>query len=146
MKVLLSIGISVLLFGCQAQPQETENAVKGQATEQAQVQQSNPYANLDVDQAHKLIAEGKLVVLDVRTDREFNAGHIEGAQQLDFFGDDFANKLEELPKDKSYLVYCASGNRSGQAVNMMKQMDFQEAHNMLGGIGAWTSRSYKTVK
>jgi rhodanese-related sulfurtransferase len=145
MKVLLSLGISLLLLGCQAQEQEQANTAPT-SENKAQETQVNPYANLDVSQAKQLIDKGDVVVLDVRTDREFNAGHIEGARQLDFFGDDFADELAKLPKDKSYVVYCASGNRSGQAVNMMKEMHFEEAHNMLGGIGAWSSKSYKTVR
>lgn len=144
MKVLFSIGISLLLLGCQAQEQEQANSNETSQTNTEQKQQ-NPFANLNVDQAKQLIDKGDVVVLDVRTDREYQAGHIEGAEHLDFYGQDFASKLEDLPKDKNYVVYCASGNRSGQAVAMMKKMNFEEAHNMLGGIGAWSSK-YNTVR
>ena len=144
MRVLLSFGISLLLFGCQAQ-QEPANAVEQTSAGVVKAQQVNPFADLNAEQAQKLIADGELVVLDVRTDREYQSGHIENAQHIDFYGQDFKSKLAELPKDKKYLVYCASGNRSGQAVTMMKELKFEEAHNMSGGIGAWSSK-YKTVR
>lgn len=144
MKVLFSIGISLLLLGCQAQEQEQVQS-EGMNRTEAQQKQVNPFVDLNAGQAKQLIDNGEVVILDVRTDREYQSGHIEGAQHLNFYGDDFARRLEELPKDKNYVVYCASGNRSGQAVAMMKKMNFEEAHNMLGGIGAW-SRSYKTVR
>ncbi len=144
MKLLFSISIRLLLLGCQAQEQH-QSGSNGSAQTGIEQNQANPFANLNADQAKELIDKGEVVVLDVRTNREFQSGHIEGAEHMDFYGEDFTSKLEDLPKDKRYLVYCASGNRSGQAVAMMKKMNFEEAHNMLGGIGAW-SRSYKTVR
>ena len=146
MKIIYSALVSLFLFGCQAQEQEQTKKQEDAAPQTEQAPELDAYANVNVDQAQKLIATGEVVILDVRTDREFQAGHIEGAQQLDFYGQNFSNQLAELPKDKKYLVYCASGNRSGQAVTMMKSMNFEEAHNLMGGIGAWRSKSLKTVQ
>lgn len=135
MRLLLSFTVSLMLLGCQAQQDGSSANGELQA-----------YADVNVEQAAGLIEEDAVVVLDVRTDREYNSGHIEGARQLDFYGDQFRTKLENLPKDQSYLVYCASGNRSGQAVKMMKKLGFEEAHNLRGGMGAWKGQSKKTVR
>lgn len=64
------------------------------------------------------------IVLDVRTPGEYAGGHLEGAVLLDLTGGDFAAALPGLDPDTEYVVYCRSGNRSGQAVSMMVQAGF----------------------
>ena len=61
------------------------------------------------------------VLLDVRTPEEYAAGHLEGAELLDFNGGEFAATLPDLDPAGEYLVYCRSGNRSAQAVQLMRQ-------------------------
>jgi len=90
------------------------------------------------DEAQKLIQQKKdLVILDVRTPEEFAAGHIAGAKNLDFHGDDFLQKLKSLDKSKDYLVHCMAGGRSAQAVKKMEQEHFQTIYHMNGGLSAW---------
>ncbi len=79
-----------------------------------------------------------LVVLDVRTAEEFDAGHIEGATMIDFYGDDFSDRIAELDPEVPYLLYCRSGNRSGQTRDLMTQLGFSDVADIDGGIGAWT--------
>jgi rhodanese-related sulfurtransferase len=94
--------------------------------------------NVTPDEAQKLISEKKdLVVLDVRTADEFEKGHIAGAKNLDFFGDDFAAQLKGLDKSKEYLVHCASGARSGKTVKEMTAENFLHVYHMNGGFHAW---------
>ncbi len=97
-------------------------------------------------EAKELIQNEEVVVLDVRTQNEWNNGHIEGATHMDFYGDDFEAKLAELPKDKEYVVYCHSGNRSGKTVAKMKAAGFDNVHNLTGGITAWSGDGNETVK
>lgn len=70
------------------------------------------------------------IVLDVRTAEEFAAGHLEGAQQLDFNGGEVAAALPTLDPEAEYLVYCRSGNRSGQAIALMQQAGFTNLTNL----------------
>lgn len=78
------------------------------------------------------------VVLDVRTADECSEGIIPGAINIDIFkGQGFIYQVDELDKSKNYYVYCRSGNRSGQACNIMNQMGFVNAYNLAGGIMAW---------
>ncbi len=79
-----------------------------------------------------------LVVLDVRTPEEFAEGHLEGAVLVDFYDADFAEQLAALDTEAPYLVYCRSGNRSGQALDVMEQLGFASAVDVDGGIVAWT--------
>jgi phage shock protein E len=80
-----------------------------------------------------------LVVLDVRTPEEFAEGHLDGAVLVDFYDPDFADQLAALDKDVPYLVYCRSGNRSGQTIPLMQQLGFESAVDVDGGILAWAA-------
>jgi len=77
------------------------------------------------------------VILDVRTPEEFAAGHIAGAQNIDFYAPDFEQQLAQLDKTKTYFVYCRSGNRSGQTIPIMKKLGFQYVYELRGGIAQW---------
>ena len=46
-------------------------------------------------------------------------------------------ELEKLDKTKNYYVYCRSGNRSGQACAIMKNLGFDKAFNLQGGFMNW---------
>jgi rhodanese-related sulfurtransferase len=76
------------------------------------------------------------VLLDVRTPAEFQSGSISKSVNIDFMASDFISKAEKLDKSKTYFVYCRSGNRSGQAVSILKKLGIK-AFNLSGGIGAW---------
>ena len=65
-------------------------------------------------------------VIDVRTPDEFDAGHVEGALNLDVQDPGFDAAVSELPKDGSYVVYCRSGNRSAAAAARMAELGFTD--------------------
>ena len=89
---------------------------------------------------HDFVArtEGR-TVLDVRTGEEYADGHLPGAQALDFYAPDFRAQLEALPRDSAYAIYCRSGNRSGQTLELMRELGFRDVVNLSGGIVAWQS-------
>jgi len=91
-------------------------------------------------------APAQLVVLDVRTADEFADGHLEDAEMLDFYRTDFKDRLAELDKDVPYLVYCRSGNRSGQTVMLMQELGFTEVTEVDGGIVAWSDAGLPLVR
>lgn len=72
------------------------------------------------------------VLIDVRTPAEYEAGYLEGAINLDFYAPDFAERISELPKDDTYVLYCRSGNRSGQAKIIMEELGFSNVTNAGG--------------
>lgn len=78
----------------------------------------------------------KAMLIDVRTPQEFHSGHITGAINMDIMGYDFHSQIAELKNDKTYFIYCRSGNRSGQACSIMADMGLK-TFNLSGGIGAW---------
>lgn len=91
-----------------------------------------------VDDADKLLkSDPKVVVIDVRTPDEFKAGHIPGALNIDFLGDDFATRVSNLDTKKTYLVHCASGHRSAQACKIFEKDKFPTVYHLNAGFTAW---------
>lgn len=86
-----------------------------------------------------------LVILDVRTPEEFAEGHLDGAIMIDFYRDDFADQLGQLDPNVPYLLYCRSGNRSGQTTAIMQELGFTNVADIDGGIVSWTEAGLPTV-
>lgn len=106
--------------------------------------------NIDVMTAQKIISDNSdnngIVMLDVRTGFEFNRGHIEGAKNINYLFPGFKKKPDKLNREKTYIVYCRSGHRSGNSAKVMKKMGFSDVKNMLGGILAWKKAGYSLAR
>jgi len=105
----------------------------------------SPVANVTVGRAQKLIKEhaGKadFVILDVRTPEEFFEGHIDRAVNLDVQSPAFAKGLRALNRNRSYLVYCRTGNRSRRAILAMEELGFRSIFHMTEGIVKWKQQN-----
>ena len=73
-------------------------------------------------------------ILDVRTPAEYQAGHLEGAQNIDWLGGRVQAESDSMDKNETYYLYCASGNRSGMAANYLKQQGFKNVYNIGGYV------------
>ncbi len=94
---------------------------------------------LDREDYKMAISKGKVQLVDVRTRGEFMAGHIKGANNIDFFqGSAFQGAFSKLKKDKPLYIYCQSGNRSQKAARILVDMGFQEVYDLRGGYRTWT--------
>ncbi|WP_426491881.1 rhodanese-like domain-containing protein [Hymenobacter sp. 102] len=82
--------------------------------------------------AKVLLQQPGTVLLDVRTPEEFAAGHLAGAENLNFNSPDFASRLASLDPNKVYVLYCRSGNRSNQAGLVMQDKGFKKVLNAGG--------------
>ncbi len=95
------------------------------------------------ESVYTLIQENKdapnFVILDVRTAEEYADGHMEKAINLDYKSETFKNELNKLDKNKTYLIYCRTGERSGITLDIMKKLGFSKVYDMLGGIIEWES-------
>ncbi|QBZ98236.1 rhodanese-like domain-containing protein [Flavobacterium sangjuense] len=90
------------------------------------------------DWKSKLENDPNAVILDVRTEEEWNEGIIPNAVLNDIYkGQGFLYKLDELDKSKNYYVYCKAGSRSAQACAIMNQMGFETTFNLEGGFMKW---------
>lgn len=102
--------------------------------------------NISVDEAARLIkSDTNVVVLDIRTPREFEAGHIKGATNINFNDKEFAKRIATLDKNKTYIIHCQGGGRSGRACEQIKTLYFKNMLHMNQGFGAW-EKSGKAVE
>jgi len=135
LSILLVIG-AVLAGGC------LQNGV---GTPPAQI-----IENITPEEAFTLIQDNQgnpsFVILDVRTPQEFADGYVANAINIDFRSATFRDELDALDKEKTYLIYCRSGNRSGQALGIMDELGFLEVYNLSGGISAWQDAGLPTVE
>ena len=95
---------------------------------------------ISVPDAYEMYQDGVLM-LDVRTLEEFQESHIPGATLIPL--DQLSARMDEIPRDEPVVVYCRSGNRSLQAVNMLVDAGFSNVQSMDRGIQAWIANGYE---
>jgi len=131
-KKLLSIGLLILIIA----------AYPGQETTTAQT-----IENVSAVDAFGIMQNNTdLIIIDVRTPDEFNMGHLENAINIDFYSDTFEQNIDKLDKDKTYLIYCRSGKRSGKSHVIMEGLNFSEVYNMEGGMLSWNMAELPLTK
>jgi len=92
----------------------------------------------------EMIKSSSGVVIDVRTDDEYQNGHLSlASHQYDLLNGEFRAQLDSLDKDKTYYLYCRSGNRSGQAARLMKKNGFENVYNV-GGFEELAAEGFET--
>jgi phage shock protein E len=94
-----------------------------------QTQQPTPIRNI-TPIAYKKQVKAKDILVDVRTPEEFASGHVKKARNSDFSGGQFAEQIQGWDKSKTYYLYCASGNRSGKAAQLMSDAGFKHVYNL----------------
>ncbi|EFI17480.1 phage shock protein E [Bacteroidetes oral taxon 274 str. F0058] len=95
-------------------------------------------SSIDSKEAYGLIkADSNIAILDVRTAKEFADGHVAGAVNIDVNQTDFAQKIDELDRSKTYIVYCRLGRRSRKAVGIMAAKGFKNLYNVSDGFVGW---------
>ncbi len=104
------------------------------------------HKNVSANEFQQIIAQGNVVVIDVRTPNEYAQGHIKGAKLINLYDPNFNAQIAELDKETPTLVYCRSGRRSGSAMRKMKSAGFNTVYNLSGGIGAWMSTGGQIVR
>jgi len=82
----------------------------------------------------------KTVILDVRTPEEVAEGHLAGAKNINVQDDLFQVSIDQLDKNKTYLLYCRSGKRTAVAGAKMKAAGFKKVYMLDGGITAWKEK------
>ncbi|HYD60270.1 MAG TPA: rhodanese-like domain-containing protein [Noviherbaspirillum sp.] len=94
------------------------------------------FDTVDVRQAQSMAHQGALVI-DVREPHEYAEGHAPGSRLIPL--GQLRNRINEFRtfEDKPVVLICRSGNRSGQAADMLSQLGFKSVHNVQGGMLAW---------
>ncbi|UCD26647.1 MAG: right-handed parallel beta-helix repeat-containing protein [Candidatus Bathyarchaeota archaeon] len=105
-----------------------------------------PYTDINVETAYNMITNGSypdLMILDVRRQEEYDAGHIIHAVLIPHT--ELAGRINELASHKNHeiIVYCRAGGRSATGSEILDSHNFTKVYNMLGGITAWQSAFYR---
>ena len=106
----------------------------GQDTEK---DQGAVYVNITAEEAKQIMdAEEGYIILDVRTQEEYDQGHIPGAMLIPNTEIETRAEDELLDKDQLILVYCRSGNRSKKAAEILVELGYTNIKEF-GGIIDW---------
>ena len=128
------------LTGCAATASPASAPVEAApAAVQSDTTELNLPLTIDAKTVESLRGNPDVFIVDVREDYEFAAGHIPEATLIPL--GQLSSRLNEIPKDKTVVAVCRSGNRSGQATQLLRQAGF-EAHNMDGGMISWEQSGF----
>jgi thioredoxin 1 len=96
----------------------------------------------------KLSKRGKIKLIDVRTPEEYAEGHIAKSTLVNYKDEKFKEQLKNLKlnKKKPVFVYCRSGNRSGKAAQILKEMGFKKIYDLEGGVISWEQSGFQLIK
>lgn len=90
---------------------------------------------LDPATVNQIRERADVLLIDVREQAEYDAGHIPGITLIPM--GDIANRLAEIPKDKTVVVSCQSGRRSSQVASFLQEQGYTNIHDLQGGFSAW---------
>ena len=100
-------------------------------------QLNSPEINIISESDFVEIQDSDYTLIDVRTQDEFDLGHIDSAINLDFYSETFQNDILSLPKNETIVLYCRTNNRSSKTANILKENGFKEISVLEGGITEW---------
>ena len=98
---------------------------------------NSPEINIISESDFLEIQDSDYTLIDVRTQDEFDLGHIDSAINLDFYSETFQNDILSLPKNETIVLYCRTNNRSSKTANILKENGFKEISVLEGGITEW---------
>jgi phage shock protein E len=153
-RLSLIAAISTLMFAC-TKPGTADNPVNAAPAPTANASNStfpaqNPeakIARIKADEAKRLVAEEKAIIIDVRGTEAYKQTHIKGSLDIPL------GKLETgdfagLPKDKIIIAYCTCGaeQTSSRAAALLEKAGFKNTGALLGGLSAWQSAGGQVEK
>lgn len=127
LSLILSIVIGFTFFNCN----------------QSSAQQSTL---LEPKEFKEFLATNDVILVDVRTPKEFSSGHIENAININFLSSEFDKKIQKLDTTKTLVIYCRSGNRSGKSTSKLVKAGFKEIYDLKGGVLNWQKSGQKLIK
>ena len=138
--LLLSLTLTASLFiGCGSNNTESKDAnTQTNSESSSKIQSEEVSRDISIDESKKLINQGEVtLILDVRDADEFAKGHLKNAIQIPV--KELKENLNDIEKfkDELVLVYCRSGKKSAEAINILKENGFKNLVHMKDGISKW---------
>lgn len=143
--------ISSILISCNVTPSKTseiESTVIAEVSETKIVETTQNVTNSEItpltpaEMKEMMDQDKEYILIDVRSQEEFNQGHISGAKSIPV--SELEGRLDELSKNEKIIVYCQSGQRSKTAAEILMKNGFNSIYN-LGGIEDWIKAGYPVV-
>ena len=136
--LLLLFLSSAFLLSCQPANSQEKASKESLATKAAPGEVISVVLSQDDFRAKMAELGAGIQLVDVRRPDEFREGHIEGALNINFLEDDFAQQMErQVNKEKPVMLYCRSGSRSASAAEELKALGFKEIYDLEGGFSDW---------
>jgi rhodanese-related sulfurtransferase len=133
---LLFLALGILQISCKEATDKPKKEI--QKTQVTNAKADVFAKDVDANNFKNLLDSKAGLLIDVRTPKEFEGGHIPGAINIDWRNqDEFAAKIAEISKDKTVLIYCHSGHRSGNAKKYLQEHGYQKIYNLETGIMGW---------
>lgn len=136
------LSVLVISFGLLLSTHGAENPAAAPAKPAPEIKMKR----VSVEEFAKLRADTNNVVLDVRTEKEFKAGHIPGAVNIDVNAPDFEKQVGKLGTNKTFLVHCAAGVRSRRACGKLDAAGFQNLIDLAPGFNGWEKAGQPVTK
>ena len=95
------------------------------------------------EEMHEIAKMDNVQLVDIRTPKEFQAGFIEGSQNIDYFSKTFDQDLQQLDKSKPVIVVCRSGRRSAKCSKKMVKAGFVKIYDLEGGLTKWKHEGFE---
>jgi phage shock protein E len=136
MKPIYFLLAGALAFtACNSTVNTADNTPKATAGQQQTSASGNIKIISSAEAKTLLENQNDVVVVDVRTPEEYAGGHVKNALLINKYDADFESRIKALDREKPYLIYCASGGRSGETRQLMEQMGFKQVYDAKGFEG-----------
>ncbi len=142
MKYSILLALSIFFGGSFVRAQQ---AINPKYTKKLERLYKHSVPLVEAEEAREILAgDDEVLVLDTRTQREYEVSHIPGAKFVDY--DAFDKKdWEGLDRDQQVIVYCSVGYRSERIGEKLQKMGFQNVSNLYGGIFEWKNLGNEVV-
>lgn len=135
-KLLIPIVASLAIVACSGAPAQVAPPTldsSNQAAQSAQALELPP--SVDAQTVAQIKDRDDVMILDVREQSEYDAGHVAGAVLIPT--GEVAGRLSEIPTEGTVIVMCRSGNRSSRITQFLREQGYTNVHNLEGGILDW---------
>lgn len=138
-QIAASLAVLLLMSACSSAAMSTAPAASASAAAPAAETSASPaasYQTISQEEAKKMMDAGGVIIVDVRRQEEYDAGHIANAILMpnETIRDEAAAKLPD--KNATYLLYCRTGIRAGQAAQKLADLGYTDVYSF-GGISTW---------
>ena len=142
--LLVSMCTSLLFGACKTEKSERKPLSESSQAEEVVSGLQTKIHEISVIQLHSL--GNTITLIDVRSPKEFNAGHIPYAKNINFYDGNFAENFKDFDKSKPIYLICHSGGRSERTSKELKKLGFEDVYNVEGGMMAWEKQKYPVTK